>query len=73
MIEAVGALFAFAGAILLFVGLVWLIWELFALVGDMAECRGQDRFLWQVVALFINPIAAMLLLWLFCDIKEPYD
>jgi len=61
-----------AFAFLLLIGGLWLIWQLFALVGDMAERRGQDRLLWQVVALFINPFAAMLLLWLFCDLKEPY-
>ena len=65
MIEAVVPLLFFAAVIVL-------IWQLFALVGDMAERRGQDRFLWQVVAFFINPIAAMLLLWLFCNIKKPY-
>lgn len=55
---------------LIFLGFaVWIIWQLFVLVGDMAERRGQDRFLWQVVALFINPISAMLLLWLFCSVK----
>jgi hypothetical protein len=48
-----------------------IIWQLFALVGDMAEKRGQDRFLWQIVALFINPISAMLLLWIFCKVKNP--
>ena len=50
---------------------IWIVWTLFVVVGDMAEIRGQDRFLWQVTALFINPIAAMLLLWLFCRVKEP--
>ncbi len=57
-------------ALLLLMGGLWLIWQLFALVGDMAERRGQDRFLGQVAALFINPISAMLLLWLFCSVKE---
>jgi hypothetical protein len=51
--------------------LVVIIWQLFVLVGDMAERRGQDRFLWQIVALFINPISAMLLLWIFCKVKYP--
>lgn len=46
------------------------IWKLFVWVGDMAERRGQDRFLWQVVALFINPIGAMLMLWLFCRVRD---
>lgn len=64
MIEPVIALLALAVVL-------WLIWQLFSLVGDMAEHRGQDRLLWQVAALFINPIAAMLLLWLFCSVKEP--
>lgn len=63
MIELVIALLALAVVL-------WLIWQLFSLVGDMAERRGQDRLLWQVAALFINPIAAMLLLWLFCSVKE---
>jgi hypothetical protein len=48
---------------------IWIIWKLFVIVGDMAERRGQDRFLWQIAALFINPIGAMLLLWLFCSVK----
>lgn len=59
-------------AVLFLIGGLWLIWQLFALVGDMAERRGQDRLLWQVAALVINPFAAMLLLWLFCSLKEPY-
>jgi hypothetical protein len=58
-------------ALALFVMLAVIIWQLFALVGDMAEKRGQDRFLWQIVALFINPISAMLLLWIFCKVKNP--
>jgi hypothetical protein len=53
-----------------FVFVVWLIWKLFVWVGDMAERRGQDRFLWQVAAVFINPIGAMLLLWIFCRVKN---
>lgn len=48
---------------------IWIIWQLFVIVGDMAETRGQDRFLWQAAAVFINPISAMLLLWIFCRVK----
>lgn len=54
----------------IFIGAILIIWQLFAMVGDMAEDRGQDRFLWQVVALFINPVMAMLVLWVFCDVDE---
>lgn len=54
-----------------FIGVLWLIWLLFRWVGDMAERRGQDRLLWQVAALFLNPFVAMLLLWLFCSLKDP--
>ena len=64
MVEAVVPLLSLAVA-------MWFIWQLFALVGDMAERRGQDRILWQVAALFISPMGAMLLLWIFCDIEEP--
>jgi len=60
-------------AIIFMIGMLWIIWQLFAAVGDMAERRGQDRRLWQIAALFINPVGAMLLLWLFCDLKEPYS
>ena len=60
-------------AIIFMIGMLWIIWQLFAAVGDMAEGRGQDRRLWQIAALFINPVGAMLLLWLFCDLKEPYS
>ncbi|WP_281973758.1 hypothetical protein [Ruegeria faecimaris] len=57
--------------ILLFLAfLLWAIWQLFALVGDMAERRGQDRLLWQVAALFINPFGAIILLWLFVSVQE---
>ena len=59
-------------ALLFLIGGLWLIWQLFVIVGNMAEARGQDRFLWQVCAVFINPIAAMLLLWLFCSVKETH-
>lgn len=58
-------------ATLFFIGLfLTFIWTLFALVGDMAERRGQDRLLWQIAALFLNPFGAILLLWLFCS-TEP--
>lgn len=67
MIESLLALIASIGALAFG---VWIIWQLFVIVGDMAEERGQDRFLWQVCALFINPIGAMLLLWLFCSVKH---
>ena len=50
---------------------LWVIWQLFAIVGDMAESRGQNALLWQVASLFINPIMAMLLLWMFCDLENP--
>ncbi|WP_282022291.1 hypothetical protein [Ruegeria faecimaris] len=57
--------------ILLFLAfLLWAIWQLFALVGDMAERRGQNRLLWQVAALFINPFGAIILLWLFVSVQE---
>lgn len=57
--------------ILLFLAfLLWAIWQLFALVGDMAERRGQDRLLWLVAALFINPFGAIILLWLFVSVQE---
>ncbi|UWQ14191.1 hypothetical protein K3556_14975 [Aliiroseovarius sp. M344] len=60
----------FTVTLLILIGGIWLIWQLFALVGDMAERRGQDRFLWQVVAVFINPISAMILLWVFCSAED---
>ncbi|WP_300546556.1 hypothetical protein [Roseovarius sp.] len=62
-----------AAALLFLIGGLWLVWQLFALVGDMAERRGQDRLLWQVVALFINPISAMILLWIFCSVEDTGD
>jgi hypothetical protein len=49
---------------------IWLIWKLFVIVGDMAERRGQNRGLWIVVALLINPLSAMVLLWLFCPVSR---
>ena len=57
-------------AILILLLTCWVIWKLFALVGDMAERRGQDRLLWQVTALFINPFGAMGLLWLFLSVQD---
>ena len=49
------------------------VWQLFVIVGDMAERRNQDRLLWQIAALFINPLIAMLLLWLFCDVPDDHS
>ena len=56
--------------LLFFAFICWVIWKLFALVGDMAERRGQDRLVWQVVSLFINPLVAMALLWLFLSVQH---
>ncbi len=57
-------------ALLFLLFVCWLIWQLFALVGDMAERRGQDRLLWQVAALFVNPLGAIALLWLFVSVQD---
>lgn len=57
-------------ALLFIVFCLWVVWQLFALVGDMAERRGQDRLLWQVAALFINPFGAIIMLWLFVSVRE---
>lgn len=66
MFESIGALLVFAAS-------VYVIWKLFVIVGDMAERRGQHRRLWQMVALFSNPIGAMLLLWFFVSLPRNRD
>ena len=73
MSEAVYSVGAFVLSVIWIGFIVWFIWNLFVWVGDMAERRGQDRFLWQVAALFVNPIGAMLLLWIFCSVKDDQD
>ncbi len=57
--------------ILLFLAVIlWTVWQFYVLVGEMAELRGQNRILWQIAALIINPIGAMLLLWMFFTVKQ---
>ena len=50
---------------LLVIGLtVAFLVALFVFVYDMAEARHRNPVFWVIVALFINPFAAMILLWL---------
>lgn len=56
--------------LLIWVGLLYFIWKLFVIVGGMAERRGQHRQLWRVAALFLNPLGAMILLWLFVSVSD---
>jgi carbon starvation protein CstA len=49
---------------------ILVVWIMFTIVGGMAERRGQSRILWQVFALAINPLTAMVLLWLLFDVKK---
>lgn len=57
--------------LLLFLAVIlWTVWQFYVLVGEMAELRGQNRILWQIASLIINPIGAMLLLWMFFTVKQ---
>jgi len=48
------------------IGLMFvLVWNVFALVADMAAARGQSGFAWIVVSLIWSPFGSMAVLWLF--------
>ena len=66
MAEAFSLLFSLAALVFA----VWVIWWLFKTVAEMASRRGQNPTLWVVASLFVNPVVAMLLLWLFVPVVE---
>lgn len=58
--------------ILVALAVVYGVILLFVEVGNMAKRRGQSGGVWIVAALFLNPIVAMVLLWMFCDVLEDH-
>lgn len=58
-----------AFALVAILGLV-IVYQLFALVGDMAEDRGQSPWLWWLLAVFISPFGSMIILWVFFDLLD---
>lgn len=48
----------------------FLVWQVFALVGDMARDRGKDPVPWWILSIFWSPFGSMLILWAFYDRKD---
>lgn len=67
----------FLGAIFLFVALIWLIFALFQIVGDMAVKRGHNPWPWWLLSLSWSPFGSIIVMWLFFepikDSREPDD
>lgn len=55
--------------IALIAGLV-ILYQLFALIDDMAEERGMNPWPWLVIGLFWTPFGSIIILWLFYDLAE---
>lgn len=61
MSEVFGSLFGFAAMGLV----VFLIYQLFALVGDMARARGHDPWAWWLISICWSPFGSIIVMWLF--------
>lgn len=60
------ALFALFGIALVII----IIWQLFALIGDMAEDRGHSPWPWWILAVMWSPFGSIIILWMFFDVVE---
>ena len=57
-------------ALIMFVALCWVIYALFALVGDMARVRGHNPWPWWLLSLAWSPLACIVIMWLFFSVKD---
>jgi hypothetical protein len=58
-------MFELIAALLLFAAAIWLMYALFALVGDMARDRGHNPWPWWLLSLSWSPIGPIVVMWLF--------
>jgi len=49
---------------------VIIIWQLFALVGDMAEEREHSPWPWWILSVIWSPFGSIIILWMFFDVIE---
>ena len=49
---------------------LFIIWQLFALIGDMAEDRGHSPWPWWILAVMWSPFGSIIILWMFFDVVE---
>lgn len=49
---------------------LYLIYLIFAVVGDMAKARGHSPWLWWFISLVWSPFGSMFVLWLFFDVQD---
>ncbi len=57
-------------AIMLPLGMLWILYQLFVIVGDMASARGHNPWPWWLLSLAWSPFAVMFILWVFFDVSE---
>jgi hypothetical protein len=54
------------------VSTVWLTWQLYAVVGEMAARRGLRPWFWWALSIFMSPFVVMFMLWLSFDVKDAF-
>ncbi len=50
-----------------------IVWQVFALVGDMARERGHSPWPWWLISFFWSPFGSMFVLWLFFQKLDEED
>ncbi|WP_155774108.1 hypothetical protein [Rhodovulum sp. MB263] len=50
-----------------------IVWQFFALVGDMAKDRGHSPWPWWILAVMWSPFGSVIILWAFFDLVEDND
>jgi len=48
---------------------LWVAWQVFAIVGEMAEDRRHNPWPWWLLSLAWSPFAVMFILWLFFPVN----
>ncbi len=47
-----------------------ILYQLFALVGDMATDRGHDPWVWWIISLVWSPVGSIIVMWVFFPIED---
>ena len=56
--------------VLVYAVIVVIIWQVFALVWQMAEDRGHNPWGWMFISLCWSPFGSMFVMWLFFPIPK---
>ncbi|WP_073032225.1 hypothetical protein [Roseovarius pacificus] len=51
--------------ILMIISMIWLVYQLFVIVGEMSLRRGHNPWPWWLLSLAWSPFAVMFILWVF--------